>query len=155
MKTSVAFYTGVLDFESVGGDEDLADPSHSVLSRGEDQLILSSHRGDGEFGQAVVVTTDDVDAVFRKFGNEGCARPVIQTLPSMFMKALLIRVGVRASSTWTILMATRSDSCRITRRDRADLKPAPPGNRSYRPSAADLHRLTTLKNTDNLAYGIA
>jgi len=75
MKTSVAFYTGVLDFESVGGDEDLADPSHSVLSRGEDQLILSSHRGDGEFGQAVVVTTDDVDAVFRKFRERGLRTP--------------------------------------------------------------------------------
>jgi catechol 2,3-dioxygenase-like lactoylglutathione lyase family enzyme len=74
-KTSVAFYTGVLDFERVGGDDDLADPSHSVLSRGQDQLILSSHRGDGEFGQALVVTTDDVDAVFRKFRERGLRTP--------------------------------------------------------------------------------
>src|SRR5690349_9932884 len=75
MKTSVAFYTGVLDFESIGGDDDLADPSHKVLSRGQDQLILSSHRGDGEFGQAVVVTTDEVDAVFRKFRERGLRTP--------------------------------------------------------------------------------
>jgi len=75
MKTSVAFYTDVLDFESVGGDENLADPSHRVLLRGQDQLILSSHRGDGEFGQALVVTTDDVDAVFRKFRERGLRTP--------------------------------------------------------------------------------
>ena len=75
MKASVVFYTGVLDFESVGGDENLADPSHRVLLRGQDQLILSSHRGDGEFGQALVVTTDDVDAVFRKFRERGLRTP--------------------------------------------------------------------------------
>ena len=75
MKSSVAFYTDVLDFESVGGDENLADPSHRVLLRGQDQLILSSHRGDGEFGQALVVTSDDVDAVFRKFRERGLRTP--------------------------------------------------------------------------------
>jgi catechol 2,3-dioxygenase-like lactoylglutathione lyase family enzyme len=67
MKTSLAFYTGVLDFERVEGDDDLADPSFSTLSRNGDRLLLSSHCGDGEFGQVIVVTTDDVDAVFRKF----------------------------------------------------------------------------------------
>ena len=72
---ALAFYTDVLDFESVGGDENLADPSHRVLLRGQDQLILSSHRGDGEFGQALVVTSDDVDAVFRKFRERGLRTP--------------------------------------------------------------------------------
>jgi len=75
MKTSLAFYTSVLDFERIGGDDELGDPSHIVLSRGEDQLILSSHRGDGEFGQALVVTSDDVDAVFRKFRERGLRTP--------------------------------------------------------------------------------
>ena len=75
MKTSLAFYTSVLDFERIGGDDELGDPSHIVLSRGEDQLILSSHRGDGEFGQALVVTSDDVDAVFRKFRDRGLHTP--------------------------------------------------------------------------------
>jgi catechol 2,3-dioxygenase-like lactoylglutathione lyase family enzyme len=75
MRTSLAFYTGVLDFEHVDGDDDLDDPSFSVLSRGGDQLILSSHRGDGEFGQAIVITTDDVDAVCRKFRERGLHTP--------------------------------------------------------------------------------
>jgi len=81
MKTSLAFYTSVLDFERIGGDDEFGDPSHIVLSRGEDQLILSSHRGDGEFGQALVVTSDDVDAVFRKFRERGLRTPGNPTAP--------------------------------------------------------------------------
>src|SRR5205814_5621458 len=75
MRTSLAFYTGVLDFELVDSDDDLADPSFSVLSRNGDRLLLSSHSGDGEFGQVIVVTTDDVDAVFRKFRKRGLRTP--------------------------------------------------------------------------------
>lgn len=75
MRESLAFYTGVLDFERVDGDDDLDDPSFSVLSRGGDRLILSSHRGDGEFGQAVVVTTSDVDTLFRQFRKRGLNTP--------------------------------------------------------------------------------
>jgi len=59
--------TGVLDFEHVDGDDELDDPSFSVLAREGGQLILSGHRGDGQFGQVICITTDDVDALFRKF----------------------------------------------------------------------------------------
>src|SRR6476660_8209216 len=74
MKTSLAFYTNVLDFDCVehGGD---ADPSVSVLMRGGSVLILSSHRGDGAFGQAIVVATDNVDVLFRKFRARGLKTP--------------------------------------------------------------------------------
>ena len=75
MKASLAFYTGVLDFECVEGDEDPADPAFCGLSRNGDRLLLSSHGGDGEYGQAIVVTTDDVDAVFRKFRKRGLRTP--------------------------------------------------------------------------------
>ena len=75
MKASLAFYTGVLDFERVDGDDTLDDPCFSALSRAGDQLFLSSHSGDGEFGQVIVVTTDDVDAVFRKFRQRGLLTP--------------------------------------------------------------------------------
>ena len=47
MSTSLAFYTGVLDFERVDSEDDLADPSFSALSRNGDRLLLSSHSGDG------------------------------------------------------------------------------------------------------------
>ena len=75
MKIALAFYTGVLDLERVDGDDDLNDPSFSALSREGDQLFLSSHRGDGAFGQAVVITTDNVDALFRKLRERGLRTP--------------------------------------------------------------------------------
>ena len=74
LATSMAFYTKVLDFESVehAGDDD---PSFSLLMRAGSLLCLSSHRGDGTFGQAVVILTDNVDAVFRKFRARGLKTP--------------------------------------------------------------------------------
>ena len=47
MRAALAFYTGVLDFERVDGDDTLDDPCFSALVRGGDYLFLSSHRGDG------------------------------------------------------------------------------------------------------------
>lgn len=75
MARSVVFYTTVLDFERVDGDDDDGDPSFSILSRGGDLLFLSSHSGDGEFGQAVVVVVDDVDAVCRTLRGRGLKTP--------------------------------------------------------------------------------
>ncbi len=75
MRKSLAFYTGVLDFERVDGDDDMDDPSYSLLSRDGDQLILSSHRGDGAFGQAIVITTANIDALFRSFRERGLRTP--------------------------------------------------------------------------------
>lgn len=75
VRASLAFYTGVLDFRHVGGDGRLDDPAFVVLARGADRLVLSSHAGDGAFGQAVVVTTPDVDADFRRFRARGLQLP--------------------------------------------------------------------------------
>jgi catechol 2,3-dioxygenase-like lactoylglutathione lyase family enzyme len=75
MRKSLAFYTNVLDFERIDGDDELDDPCYNLLAREGDRLILSSHRGDGTFGQAILVTTNDVDAVFRKFRARGLQTP--------------------------------------------------------------------------------
>ena len=75
MEASIAFYTKVLDFEWVDGDDDKSDPSFSLLMREGDSLFLSSHRGDGAFGQATVVQTNDVEALFRKFRARGLKTP--------------------------------------------------------------------------------
>ena len=69
MEASITFYTKVLDFEWIDGDDDNNDPSFSVLMREGHSLILSSHKGDGAFGQAIVVQTDDVEALFRQVSN--------------------------------------------------------------------------------------
>ena len=71
MRASLAFYTGVLDFQQVGGDDRQEDPAYAVLSRRGDFLILSSHRGDGITGQPVVVTTETVDADWAAFRARG------------------------------------------------------------------------------------
>jgi catechol 2,3-dioxygenase-like lactoylglutathione lyase family enzyme len=75
MAASIVFYTKVLDFECVDGGPDVGDPSFSVLMREGDRIVLSSHRGDGEFGQALVVLSDDVDALFHKFRERGLKTP--------------------------------------------------------------------------------
>lgn len=74
IKTSLDFYTNVLDFDCVehGGDDD---PSCSVLMRGGSLLLLSSHGGDGTFGQAIVIVTDNVDALCDRFRTRGLKTP--------------------------------------------------------------------------------
>ena len=74
MATSVAIYTKVLDFECVE-DGGVRDPTFSVLMRGGSLLCLSSHAGDGTFGQAIVVLTDNVDALFHRFRTRGLKTP--------------------------------------------------------------------------------
>jgi len=74
IKASTAFYTQVLDFDCLeyAGD---TDPSFCLLQRNGSMLCLSSHTGDGEFGQVVMVVTDSVDALFRKFRARGLKTP--------------------------------------------------------------------------------
>jgi catechol 2,3-dioxygenase-like lactoylglutathione lyase family enzyme len=75
MEASITFYTKILDFEWIDGDDDKSDPSYSMLMREGHSLILSSHKGDGMFGQAIVVQTDDVESLFRKFRARGLKTP--------------------------------------------------------------------------------
>ena len=47
----------------------------TILSRDGAQLFLSSHRGDGAFGQAIVITVAGIDELFRKFRQRGLQTP--------------------------------------------------------------------------------
>ena len=69
---SLHFYTRVLDFHrsDAGGFDGFA-----ILTRAGDSVILSSGAGDGEFGQAIVVMTEDVDALWDKFLKRGHVPP--------------------------------------------------------------------------------
>lgn len=71
MAEAVAFYTRVLDFELVGTWPAASDPSFTVLVRSGCELHLSSHGGDGSFGQAIAVLVDDVDAAAARFEQRG------------------------------------------------------------------------------------
>jgi catechol 2,3-dioxygenase-like lactoylglutathione lyase family enzyme len=75
MEASISFYTKILDFEWIDGDDDKSDPSYSMLMREGHSLILSSHKGDGTFGQAIVVQTNDVESLVRKFRARGLKTP--------------------------------------------------------------------------------
>jgi catechol 2,3-dioxygenase-like lactoylglutathione lyase family enzyme len=75
MSTSLGFYTKVLDFTLVDGPASATDPSVAVLQRDGDVVILSTHAGDGKIGQAVVVMTEGVDALFEKFIGRGLVPP--------------------------------------------------------------------------------
>ncbi len=79
---SISFYTNILDFTYVGGDEVQTDPSFHVLARDGDLLFLSSHRGDGVYGQAIAVLTEDIDLLFRKFRARGLLTPGNPDTPS-------------------------------------------------------------------------
>lgn len=74
VRASLAFYTGVLDFK-LADDREPDDPGAARLRRAGDLLFLSSHAGDGELGQHVVVLCEDVDGLFEKFIGRGLIRP--------------------------------------------------------------------------------
>jgi catechol 2,3-dioxygenase-like lactoylglutathione lyase family enzyme len=71
MATSIAFYTNVLDFVLVGSGSDTTDPAFCILTREDAELNLSSHTGDGVFGNVVSVMVSEVDDLFRSFIHRG------------------------------------------------------------------------------------
>src|SRR5829696_4335518 len=81
MPTSVAFYTGILDFERTDANEDPAECDFITLGRDGDQLALS--RDDGVFGTVVVVTTPDADGAFRQFRQRGLQTPGNPDAPTL------------------------------------------------------------------------
>lgn len=68
---ALPFYTGVLDFTLAERWPKRGDPGFAVLMREGAEVHLSSHGGDGVFGQAVAVIIPDADALFVKFRQRG------------------------------------------------------------------------------------
>ena len=71
---SLDFYTGVLDFVSVQPPD--PDPNsfmskYALLERQGCLVHLSSHKGDGTFGNVLYVRVDNVDSLYRKFVANG------------------------------------------------------------------------------------
>lgn len=81
MQTSVAFYTGILDFEREDATDDPAEYDFLTLTRGGDRLALA--RDDGAFGTVVVVTAADVDRTFRLFRERGLRTPGNPEAPTL------------------------------------------------------------------------
>lgn len=74
IEAALRFYTEVLDFQVLERDR-LEDPSFSVLARDGGIVFLSSHAGDGAYGQAIVVPVADVDALCRALRARGLRTP--------------------------------------------------------------------------------
>jgi catechol 2,3-dioxygenase-like lactoylglutathione lyase family enzyme len=73
LERSVRFYTEVLDFEWRWPGEKDREKANGVayLIRGEAELQLSRHAGDGVFGSLSRVFVDDVDERYQTFRSRG------------------------------------------------------------------------------------
>ena len=72
-RRALDFYTKILDFERVDGNDPEALPDFGVLSRNGDEIFLCSF--DGGKRSVIAIMVDDVDAVFRKFRERGLKTP--------------------------------------------------------------------------------
>jgi catechol 2,3-dioxygenase-like lactoylglutathione lyase family enzyme len=75
MNASIAFYTEILGFRVREPRAEGEDPSFQVLERDGELLFLSSHDGDGCFGQAVGVLVEDVRGVYEELQERGLVLP--------------------------------------------------------------------------------
>jgi len=71
MQRSLAFYTNVLDFKHLGTWPETGSPSFSTLSRKGARLQLSSHSGDGTFGNVVYILVQNIDQLFQHYVARG------------------------------------------------------------------------------------
>ena len=74
ISTSLEFYSGILDFVIVQPPD--PDPAsfmskYSLLERDGSLIHLSSHNGDGVFGNVVYVRVSDIDPLYSKFVDNG------------------------------------------------------------------------------------
>ena len=75
LASSLEFYTKVLDFQLLEPLDDYSDPGFAALVRQGDILYLSSHRGDGCFGQAVPILVENVEPLWSSFTSRGLRPP--------------------------------------------------------------------------------
>jgi len=86
IKRSLAFYVDVLDFSVVLAPD--TDPEsfmsrYAYLQRQGDGMHLSSHAGDGVFGNVVYVRVDNVDALFKQFVERGLQTMDTENFPAL------------------------------------------------------------------------
>lgn len=87
--TSLAFYTQVLDFNvQVAPDPDKnAFMSKYALLRRDDSFVhLSSHEGDGVFGNVIYVRVNNIEKLYKKFVSQGINNEEPDDFPAVIMK---------------------------------------------------------------------
>jgi catechol 2,3-dioxygenase-like lactoylglutathione lyase family enzyme len=70
LRRSLAFYTGVLDFERTWPEVPLEIGVVDIVLEGA-EIQLSIHAGDGHFGSTVMLRVEDVDARFVRYVARG------------------------------------------------------------------------------------
>lgn len=101
VRTSLKFYTEVLDFKVVLEPD--ADPNsfmskYSLIEREGSLVHLSSHGSDGVFGNAVYVRVEDIDPLYRKFLDNGLNVDTPQQFPSLRIPPVEQSWGMREFS---------------------------------------------------------
>jgi len=83
---SLEFYCGILDFIVVQPPD--PDPTsfmskYALLERDNCLVHLSSHKGDGVFGNVVYVRVGDIDPLYRQYVNNGLNTHTAAEYPSL------------------------------------------------------------------------
>lgn len=74
IKTSLHFYTNLLDFQVIQApdpDPDAFMSMYAFLKREDGFIHLSQHAGDGVFGNVIYVRVKSIDDIYRKFLQNG------------------------------------------------------------------------------------
>jgi len=74
IQASLTFYTEVLDFMikvAPDTDENVFMSKYALLNRDNDNVHLSSHEGDGVFGNLIYVRVENVDKLYRDYISRG------------------------------------------------------------------------------------
>lgn len=74
IQLSLSFYTEILDFSIVtppDPDKNQFMSKYALLQRGKSRLHLSSHEGDGVFGNLIYVRVEKIDALYQSFISRG------------------------------------------------------------------------------------
>jgi len=98
IKTSLKFYTNILDFDVV--QEPDSEPGsfmsmYAYLKREDSCLHLSQHVGDGKFGSVIYVRVNGIDEIYNKFLASGLK---IQDRAGITMKCIVQSWGMKEFS---------------------------------------------------------
>lgn len=98
---SLKFYTNILDFVIVRPPE--ADPAsfmskYSLIERDGCLVHLSSHSGDGVFGNSIYVRVDDIAPLYRQFVANGLNTDDPDKYPSLRIQPVVQTWGMKEFS---------------------------------------------------------
>ncbi len=89
IKTSLAYNTEVLDFGvevAPDSDETAFMSKYALLKRGNSLLHLSSHEGDGVFGNLIYVRVEGIDKLYEKYLSRGINTEAPDSYPAVTIK---------------------------------------------------------------------